>query len=90
MEKTAANSEDAASLFLLSHSQQREHSEWGESVCYVTEIYLQKKQAHSLSTTDVMCRGSYIRLFLEGMHTLYSRGSLKTELRGSLQMLLKL
>lgn len=29
MEKTAANSEDAASLFLLSHSQQREHSECG-------------------------------------------------------------
>lgn len=49
MEKTVANSEDA-SVFLLSRSQQREHTDCeGESVCYVTEIHLQKEQAQSLS-----------------------------------------
>lgn len=62
----------------------------GESVCYVTEIYLQKEQAQSLSTTDVMGWSSYIRLSLEGLHILYSRGSLKTELKRSLQKLLRL
>lgn len=74
----------------LSQSAEGTHWVWGESVCYVTEIYLQKEQAQNLSTTDVMCWSSYIRLFLEGLHILYSRGSLKTELKRSLQKLLRL
>lgn len=86
------SSEFGSRLRVSPLSQSAEGTHWveGESVCYVTEIYLQKEQAQSLSTTDVMCWSRDSRLFLEGLHILYSRGSLKTEPKGSLQKLLRL
>lgn len=91
MEKTVANSEDA-SVFLLSCHQQREHTDCeGESVCYITEIYLQKEQAKSLSTTDAKLWSCYFRLFLEQLCTFCTALAVwKLELEGTLQKPLKL